>query len=59
MFVAHIRLEFNYEPDTTDVYDYLRQLIEDGGIEYDLVRSIQTDPMDRITRHMFNEDLDD
>ena len=59
MFVAHIRLEFSYKPDSTDVYDYLRQLIEDGGIEYDLVASKQTDPMDRITRHMFNEDLDD
>tara|TARA_R100000664_G_C2744187_1_gene132235 strand:- start:296 stop:475 length:180 start_codon:yes stop_codon:yes gene_type:complete len=59
MFVAHIRLEFNYKPDSTDVYDYLQQLINDGGIEYNLTPPEDHDPLDVITSRMYHEDIED
>ena len=58
-FLAVIRLEFTFEPSVDEVYRYLQELMDDSNLEFDLESAELTDPMDKLTRHMFNEDLND
>ena len=59
MFVAHIRLEFNFKPNSSDVYSFLQQLMDDDGLDYDLTPSKNHDPLDVITSRMYHEDIED
>lgn len=58
-FLAVVRLEFTFEPSVDDVYNYIQELIDNSSLEFDLESTNLVDPMDKLTKHMFNEDLND